>query len=67
SYLVQPFGIIHFRIIPTTASADFSQFVVATASFLVCETSRDKPASLSSSTCLIYAYGLRLPFGLCCF
>ena len=30
-----------------------------------CETSRDKPASLSSSTCLIYAFGLRLPFGLC--
>ena len=32
----------------------------------VCETSRDKPASLSSSTCLIYAHGLRLPFGLRC-
>src|SRR5699024_5461787 len=32
----------------------------------VCETSRDKPASLSSSTCLIYAHGLRLPFGLHC-
>ena len=31
-----------------------------------CETSRDKPASLSSSTCLIYAHGLRLPFGLRC-
>ena len=30
------------------------------------ETSRDKPASLSSSTCLIYIHGLRLPFGLCC-
>jgi len=29
-----------------------------------CETSRDKPASLSSSTCLIYAHGLRLPLGL---
>ena len=25
-----------------------------------------KPASLSSSTCLIYIHGLRLPFGLCC-
>ena len=49
------------------ASADFSQFVVTTANGAVCETSRDKPASLSSSTCLIYAYGLRLPFGLCCF
>ncbi len=49
---------------PTTASADFSQFVVTTASETVCETSRDKPASLSSSTCLIYAHGLRLPFGL---
>ena len=31
-----------------------------------CEISRDKPASLSSSTCLIYAYGLRLPLGLHC-
>ena len=31
-----------------------------------CETSRDKPASLSSSACLIYACGLRLPFGLRC-
>ena len=31
-----------------------------------CETSRDKPASLSSSTCLIYAHGLRLPLGLRC-
>ena len=44
------------------ASADFSQFVVTTANETACETSRDKPASLSSSTCLIYAYGLRLPF-----
>ena len=52
---------------PTTASADFSQFVVTTAQVSVCETSRDKPASLSSSTCLIYAYGLRLPFGFHCF
>ena len=50
----------------TTASADFSQFVVTTANETVCETSRDKPASLSSSTCLIYAHGLRLPFGLRC-
>ena len=48
------------------ASADFSQFVVTTVSFTACETSRDKPASLSSSTCLIYAHGLRLPFGLRC-
>ena len=48
------------------ASADFSQFVVTTVSFTACETSRDKPASLSSSTCLIYAHGLRLPFGLHC-
>jgi len=47
---------------PTTASADFSQFVVTTANGTVCETSRDKPVSLSSSTCLIYAHGLRLPF-----
>ena len=31
-----------------------------------CETSRDKPASLSSSTCLIYAHELRLPLGLYC-
>jgi len=30
----------------------------------VCEISRDKPTSLSSSTCLIYTHGLRLPFGL---
>ena len=51
---------------PTTASADFSQFVVTTANGTACETSRDKPASLSSSTCLIYACGLRLPFGLHC-
>ena len=50
----------------TTASADFSQFVVTTANETVRETSRDKPASLSSSTCLIYIHGLRLPFGLCC-
>ena len=28
----------------------------------VCETSRDKSVSLSSSTCLIYVYGLRLHF-----
>ena len=49
------------------ASADFSQFVVTTVDETVCETSRDKPASLSSSTCLIYAYGLRLPFGFHCF
>lgn len=28
------------------------------------KTSRDKLASLSSSTCLIYLHGLRLPFGL---
>ena len=49
------------------ASADFSQFVVTTANDAVCETSRDKPASLSSSTCLIYAYGLRLLFGFHCF
>ena len=53
-----------FRTLPTTASADFSQFVVTTANGTACETSRDKPASLSSSTCLIYAYGLRLLFGL---
>jgi len=33
---------------------------------VACETSRDKPASLSSSTCLIYAHGLRLPLGLRC-
>ena len=46
------------------ASADFSQFVVTTANETVRETSRDKPASLSSSTCLIYIHGLRLPFGL---
>ena len=52
---------------PTTASADFSQFVVTTANETVCETSRDKPVSLSSSTCLIYAHKLRLPFGLRCF
>ena len=51
----------------TTASADFSQFVITTANEAVCETSRNKPASLSPSTCLIYAYGLRLPFGLYCF
>ncbi len=51
---------------PTTAYADFSQFVVATANGAVCETSRDKPANLSSSTCLIYACGLRLPLGLRC-
>ena len=50
----------------TTTSADFSQFVVTTANETVRETSRDKPASLSSSTCLIYIHGLRLPFGLCC-
>ena len=53
----------------TTSSADFSQFVVTTANETnetVRETSRDKPASLSSSTCLIYIHGLRLPFGLCC-
>ena len=48
------------------ASADFSPFVVTTANETVCETSRDKPISLSSSTCLIYAHGLRLPFGLRC-
>ena len=57
----------HFRVMPTTASADFSQFVVTTANDAACETSRDKPVSLSSSTCLIYAHGLRLPFGLRCF
>ena len=34
--------------------------------FPACETSRDKPANLSSSTCLIYTHGLRLPFGLHC-
>ena len=49
------------------ASADFSQFVVITANETACETSRDKPVSLSSSTCLIYACGLRLPFGFHCF
>ncbi len=45
------------------ASADFSQFVVTTANGTACETSRDKPASLSSSGFLIYAHDLRLPFG----
>ena len=45
---------------------DFSQFVVTTESVTACETSRDKPASLSLSTCLIYAHGLRLPLGLRC-
>ena len=64
--IIQPFGNIHFRTLPTTASADFSQLVVTTVSFTACETSRDKPASLSSSTCLIYAHGLRLPLGLRC-
>ena len=54
------------RLSPTMASADFSQFVVTTADDSVCETSRDKPVSLSSSTCLIYTHGLRLPFGLRC-
>ena len=48
------------------ASADSSQLVVTTANETACEASRDKPASLSSSTCLIYAHGLRLPFGLRC-
>ena len=43
-------------------SADFSQFVVTTANETACETSRDKPASLSSSTCLIYAFGLRFRY-----
>ena len=52
--------------LPTMASADFSQFVVTTVSFTACETSRDKPASLSSSTRLIYTHGLRLPLGLRC-
>ena len=66
-YVVQPFGKTHFRAMPTTASADFSQFVVTAANETVCETSQDKPASLSSSACLIYARGLRLPFGLHCF
>ena len=65
-YIVQPFSNAHFRALPTTASADFSQFVVTTVSSTACETSRDKPASLSSSTCLIYAHGLRLPLGLRC-
>ena len=64
---VQPFGKARFRAMLTTASADFSQFVVTTANGTACETSRDKPVSLSSSTCLIYAYGLRLPFGFHCF
>ena len=52
---------------PTTASADFSQFVFTTANETVCETSRGKSPNLSSFTCPIYATGLRLPFGLCCF
>ena len=65
-YIVQPFSNAHFRALPTTASADFSQFVVTTVCFTACETSRDKPASLSSSTCLIYERGLRLPLGLHC-
>ena len=65
-YTVQPFGKARFRAMPTTAFADFSQFVVTTANETVCETSRDKPVSLSSSTCLIYAHGLRLPLGLHC-
>ena len=30
-YIVQPFSKAHFRALPTTASADFSQFVVTTA------------------------------------
>ena len=55
-----------FRALSTMASADFSQFIVTTANVSACETSRDKPASLSSSTCLIYAHGLRLPLGLHC-
>jgi len=51
---------------PTTASADFSQFVVTTANGTVCETSRGKSPNLSSFTCPIYAPWLRLPLGLCC-
>lgn len=65
-YIVHPFGIAHFRAIPTTASANFLQFIVTTANETVRETSRDKPASLSSSTCRIYIHGLRFPFELCC-
>ena len=82
-YIVQPFGNIHFRTLPTTASADFSQFVVTTVNVTAYETSRGaqrpvdagfapteaerrKSVNLSSSTCLIYAHGLRLPLGLRC-
>ena len=62
-YIVQPFGTNRFQNAPTMTSADFSQFVVTAAPLAVCETSRDKPTILSSSTRLIYAHGLRLPFG----
>ena len=51
---------------PTTASADFSQFVITTANETVCETSRGKSPNLSSFTRPIYAPWLRLPLGLCC-
>ena len=44
------------------ASADFSRFVVTTANGTAHETSRDKPASLSSSTCLIYAHRITVAF-----
>ena len=64
---LQHFSIAHFRTLSTTASADFSRFVVTTLNFTACETSRDKPpASLSSSICLIYTHRLQLPFGLRC-
>ena len=61
-YIVQPFGKAHFRAVPTMASADFSRFVVTTANGTAHETSRDKPASLSSSTCLIYAHRITVAF-----
>lgn len=41
--IVQPFTPLHYKsFITTIASADFSRFVVTTT-FVVCETSRDKP------------------------
>ena len=50
------------RLSPTMAFADFSQFVVTTDDDSVCEISRDKPASLSSSACLIYALWVTVAF-----
>ena len=60
------------RSIPITGTSSLLRPLLTSHSSLLlryipaCETSRDKPASLSSSACLIYTHGLRLPLGLRC-